>query len=62
MQRYPRTGEHRPVDTGGHRRSVFAPQRDWLFAVIGREPGIALEALSRRFVAGRGVRPDTGSR
>ena len=59
MQRYRRTGARGPVGTGGHRRSVVAPERDWLLAVIAEDADITLEALSRRFVAARGVRADT---
>lgn len=59
VQRYRRTGARGPVGTGGHRRSVLAPERDWLMAVLKDDPGITLEALSRRLLAERGVRADT---
>ena len=59
VQRYRRTVARTPVGTGGHRRSVLAPERTWLLAVLAEDPGITLEALSRRLAAERGVRADT---
>ena len=59
VQRYRRTGERRPVGTGGHRPSVVKPQRAWLLAAIAAEPDITLAALSARLAAERGVRADT---
>lgn len=59
LQRYWRTGERGPVGTGGHRRSVLKPHRDFLEAVRAEKPDITLEALSRRLLAERGVRADT---
>src|SRR3546814_6659916 len=34
VQRYRRTGARGPVGTGGHRRSVLEPHRNWLMAVL----------------------------
>lgn len=59
VQRYRRCGARGPVGTGGHRRSVLKPERDWLLAVIADHPDITLDALSRRLAAERGVRADT---
>src|SRR3546814_15321638 len=59
VQRYRRTGARGPVGTGGHRRSVLEPHRNWLMAVLAEEPDITLEALSRRLAAELGVRADT---
>ena len=59
VQRYQRAGARGPVGTGGHRRSVLAPHRDWLMAALAETPDITLEALSRRLVAEQGLRADT---
>jgi putative transposase len=59
VQRYRRTGARSPVGTGGHRRSVLKPERDWLMAVLAEDPSITLAALSRRLAAERGVRADS---
>ena len=59
VQRYRRTGARGPVGTGGHRRSVLKPHRDWLMAALAEKPDITLEVLSRRLAAERGVRADT---
>lgn len=60
LQRYRRTGQRSPVGTGGHRRSVLAPHRDFLAAVRTEQPDITLAALCRRLAAERGVKADTG--
>ena len=59
VQRYLRTGARGPVGTGGHRRSVLEPHRDWLMAALAEKPDITLDALSRRLLAERGLRADT---
>ena len=58
VQRYRRTGERGPVGTGGHRRSVLAPERAWLEVTLKLEPDITPATLSWR-LAERGVRADT---
>ena len=58
VQRRQRTGSRQAAAMGGYRRSVLAPEREWLLALIAREPGLTLEALSRRLAAERGVRAD----
>ena len=60
VQRYRKTGQRRPVGTGGHRRSVLAPHRDFLEAARAAQPDITLAALCQRLEAERGVRSDTG--
>ena len=60
LQRYRRTGERTPVGTGGHRRSVLAPHRDFLEAARASQPDITLAALCARLAAERGVKADTG--
>lgn len=60
LQRYRKTGERRPVGTGGHRRSVLAPHRDFLAAARIEQPDITLAALCLRREAERGVKADTG--
>src|SRR3546814_20511531 len=59
VQRYRRTGSRRPVGTGGHRRSVLKPERDWLRTVLREVPDITLETLSRSLISERGGRADT---
>ena len=58
VQRRQRTGSRQAAAMGGYRRSVLAPEREWLLALIAREPELTLEALSRRLAAERGVRAD----
>ena len=60
LQRYRKTGQRRPVGTGGHRPSVLAPHRDFLEVVRLEQPDITLQALCDRLVAERGVKADTG--
>lgn len=60
LQRYRKTGQRRPLGTGGHRPSVLAPHRDFLAALRVEQPDITLAALCLRLAAERGVKADTG--
>ena len=60
LQRYRKTGQRRPVGTGGHRPSVLAPHRDFLEVVRLEQPDITLQALCDRLAGERGVKADTG--
>jgi transposase len=59
LERYHRTGSRTPVGTGGHRRSVLKPHRDFLEAVLAEKPDITLEALGRRLADERSVKADS---
>lgn len=59
LQRYHGTGERTPVGTGGHRRSVLKPHREFLEAVRAEQPDITLAALCRRLAEELGVKADT---
>ena len=58
QQRYERTGSRTPVGTGGHRRSVLKPHRDFLEAVLLEKPDITLAELGRRLAEERAVKAD----
>jgi transposase len=60
LQGYERDNRSSPRGTGGHRPSKTKPERDWLLAVIAREPDITLAAISKLLLAERGVKADTG--
>lgn len=60
LQRYEKTGQRKPVGTGGHRPSKLKPHRDFIVAALKDKPDLTLEALGQRLLAGRGVKADTG--
>ena len=43
---------------GGDRRSVLKPRRDWLLALIAREPDLTLQRIAERLRTDLGVRAD----
>ncbi|MGH8650362.1 MAG: IS630 family transposase, partial [Burkholderiales bacterium] len=58
LQRQRRTGESMALPMGGDRRSVLKPKRDWLLALIAREPDLTLMRISERLRQEHDVRAD----
>lgn len=58
LQRYRQAGEQAARPMGGDRRSVLKPRREWLLALIAREPDFTLMRISDRLRAECGVRAD----
>jgi len=58
LQRYRRTGGRSALPMGGDRRSVLKPRRDWLLALLAREPDLTLQRIAERLWSELGVRAD----
>jgi transposase len=59
LQRVRDTGMRTALGTGGHRRPVIDPHRDFVEAALAEKPDITLQALCDRLLAERGVASDT---
>lgn len=55
---YEESGRTSPLPTGGDRRSVLKPHRDWLLALRRKENDLTLEAVGERLLAAHGVSAD----
>ena len=60
LQGVTRDDRRHPVGTGGHRPSMVAPERAWLFAAIEAKPDSTLLMLCQGLLDERGVRVDPG--
>lgn len=47
-----------PLPTGGDRRSVLKPHRNWLLALRREENDLTLDAIAERLLRAHGVRAD----
>jgi hypothetical protein len=59
LQRVERTGNRKPVGTGGHRPSALKAHRAFIEAALAHKPDTTLEALCRRLLAECGAKADT---
>ena len=59
LQRVERTGNRKPVGTGGHRPSALKPHRAFIEAALAHKPDTTLEALCRRLLAECRAKADT---
>src|SRR5207237_6793588 len=53
-----RVGRLKSLPSGGDRRSVLKPVRDWLLRLIGKEPDLTLMAVCRRLMKEQDVKAD----